>query len=218
MPRHYVMLLLAFVLLCESQTTAPESRLGFSSGALTQERKDEAAFTSELSTESISALHLALTKRPHIAGTPASNAVAEMLRKRLAEAGLETEDHQFEVYLSTPQSITIDLVEPAQETLSVREPANPIDPDSANPELGPAFVAYSASGAVTAPVVYVNYGLPPDYDQLAAAGVDVKGKIVMARYARSHRAVKIHTAEEHGAAAIVIYSDPADDGYAKGLT
>jgi N-acetylated-alpha-linked acidic dipeptidase len=221
MPRHYALLPIAFVIafvrLCESQTPAPETRLGFSGTALIQERKDEAAFTAELSTESISALHLALTKRPHIAGTPASNAVAEMLRKRLAEAGLETEDHQFEVYLSTPQSITVELVEPAPEALSVREPANPIDPDSANPELGPAFVAYSASGTVTAPVVYVNYGLPPDYDQLAAAGVDVKGKIVMARYARSHRAVKIHTAEEHGAAAIIIYSDPADDGYAKGL-
>lgn len=217
MPRHSTLFLLAFALLCDSQTPAPETRLGFSSTALVQERKDEAAFTAELSTESISALHLALTKRPHIAGTPASNAVAEMLRKRLAEAGLETEVHEFSVYLSTPESITIDLVEPSQESLSVREPANPVDPDSANPELGPAFVAYSATGTVTAPVVYVNYGLPPDYDQLAAAGVDVKGKIVIARYARSHRAVKIHTAEERGAAAIIIYSDPADDGYAKGL-
>ena len=67
-------------------------------------------------------------------------------------------------------------------------------------------------------MVYVNYGLPPDYAKVEAAGVDVRGKIVMARYARSHRAVKIHTAQEHGAAAIIIYSDPADDGYAKGLT
>jgi N-acetylated-alpha-linked acidic dipeptidase len=217
MPRHSTLFLVAFALLCDSQTPAPETRLGFSSTALVQERKDEAAFTAELSTESISALHLALTKRPHVAGTPASNAVAEMLRKRLAEAGLETEVHEFSVYLSTPESITIDLVEPSQESLSVREPANPLDPDSANPELGPAFVAYSASGTVTAPVVYVNYGLPPDYEQLASAGVDVKGKIVIARYARSHRAVKIHTAEQHGAAAIIIYSDPADDGYAKGL-
>src|ERR1035438_805290 len=190
MPRLSVPLLIAYAALCEAQT--PDSRLGFSSAALVEERKNEAAFTSELSTESISALHLALTKRPHIAGTPASNAVAEMLRKRLAEAGLETEVHEFSVYLSTPESIAIDLVEPSKESLSVREPANPLDPDSANPELGPAFVAYSASGTVTAPVVYVNYGLPPDYDQLAAAGVEVKGKIVIARYARSHRAVKIH--------------------------
>jgi len=215
MPRLAPSLLIAFAALCESQTS--DSRLGFSSAAFGDERKNEAAFTAELSTESISALHLTLTKRPHIAGSPASDAVAEILRKRLAEAGLETEVHQFEVYLSTPKSITVDLEEPAKESLSVREPADPRDPDSSNPGLGPGFVAYSASGVVTAPVVYVNYGLPPDYDQLTAAGIDVKGKIVIARYARSHRAVKIHTAEEHGAAAIIIYSDPADDGYAKGL-
>ena len=195
----------------------PDSRLGFSRAALVDERKNEAAFTAEISTDSISSLHLALTKRPHIAGSPASDAVADLLRKRLAESGLETEVHQFEVYLSTPKSIAVDLIEPAKEALNVREPADPRDPDSSNSELGPGFVAYSASGAVTSPVVYVNYGLPPDYVQLAAAGIDVKGKIVIARYARSHRAVKIHTAEQHGAAAIIIYSDPADDGYAKGL-
>ncbi len=219
MGRFSLLIVIAFAIVCESQTPpAPvESRLGFSSASLLQERKDEAGFISELSTESISAIHLAVAKRPHIAGSPASMAVADMLRRRLAEAGLETEVHEFQVYLSTPQSISVELVEPVKEPLSVREPANPIDPDSANPELGPAFVAYSASGSVTAPVVYVNYGLPPDYDKIAAAGVDVRGKIVMARYARSHRAVKIHTAQERGAAAIIIYSDPADDGYARGL-
>ena len=103
------------------------------------------------------------------------------------------------------------------ESLVVREPASPNDPDSADPDLGPAFVAYSASGTVSGPVVYVNYGLPPDYARLTAAGIDVRGKIVIARYARSHRAVKIHTAEKAGAAGIIIYSDPADDGYARGL-
>jgi N-acetylated-alpha-linked acidic dipeptidase len=153
-----------------------------------------------------------------MAGTPASMAVAETIRQGLESAGLQTEVHEFQVYLSTPRSISVELVEPTREPLNVREPANPLDPDSANPELVPAFVAYSASGEVQAPVVYVNYGLPPDYAKVEAAGVDVRGKIVMARYARSHRAVKIHTAQEHGAAAIIIYSDPADDGYAKGLT
>ena len=100
----------------------------------------------------------------------------------------------------------------------MREPPSPADSAGAHPELGPAFVAYSASGTVTAPVVYVNYGLPPDYARLAAAGVDVRGKIAIARYARSHRAVKIHTAEQAGAAGIIIYSDPADDGFARGTT
>jgi len=201
-----------------AQAASPDARLGFSSRAIVQERNAEAKYTAELSTDSISQFHRTITKRPHMAGTPASMAVAETIRQGLESAGLQTEVHEFQVYLSTPRSISVELVEPTREPLNVREPANPLDPDSANPELVPAFVAYSASGEVQAPVVYVNYGLPPDYAKVEAAGVDVRGKIVMARYARSHRAVKIHTAQEHGAAAIIIYSDPADDGYAKGLT
>ncbi len=197
---------------------SPDARLGFSSRAILRERDAEAKYAAHLSTESISEFHRVITKRPHVAGSPASMAVAETIRQGLENAGLRTEVHEFQVYLSTPRSISVDLVEPTREPLNVRDPANPLDPDSANPELVPAFVAYSASGQVQAPVVYVNYGLPPDYAKVEAAGVDVRGKIVMARYARSHRAVKIHTAQEHGAAAIIIYSDPADDGYAKGLT
>jgi len=217
-------LALAFAAACggKSQPTAhhssPEARLGFSSRSIVGERDAEAKYTGQLSVDSISAFHRTITKRPHIAGTPASMAVAETIRKGLESAGLKTEVHEFQVYLSTPRSISVELVEPTREPINVREPANPLDPDSGNPELVPAFVAYSASGEVQAPVVYVNYGLPPDYAKVEAAGVDVRGKIVMARYARSHRAVKIHTAQEHGAAAIIIYSDPADDGYAKGLT
>ena len=191
--------------------------LGFSSTALVHERDSEAAFVKNLSIESISYLHREVTKRPHMAGSDASMAVAEIIRKSLENAGLVTEVHEFEVLLSTPKSIGVELTAPAREPLSAREPPDPLDPDSRNPELGPAFVAYSASGAVQAPVVYVNYGLPPDYDKVAAAGIDVRGKIVIARYARSHRAVKIYTAQQHGAAAIIIYSDPADDGFAKGL-
>ena len=191
--------------------------LGFSSTTLVHERDSEAAFVKNLSIESISYLHREVTKRPHMAGSEASMAVAEIIRKSLENAGLVTEIHEFEVLLSTPKSIGVELTAPGREPLSVREPPDPLDPDSRNPELGPAFVAYSASGAVQAPVVYVNYGLPPDYDKIAAAGIDVRGKIVIARYARSHRAVKIYTAQQHGAAAIIIYSDPADDGYAKGL-
>ncbi len=182
------------------RAASPDARLGFSSRSIVPERAAEAKFTAQLSIESISQFHRTITKRPHIAGTPASMAVAETIRKGLESAGLETEVHEFQVYLSTPKSINVELVEPTRQPLNVREPANPLDPDSANPELVPAFVAYSASGEVQAPVVYVNYGLPPDYAKVEAAGVDVRGKIVMARYARSHRAVKIHTAQEHGAA------------------
>ena len=196
----------------------PDARIGFSTRALVEERKAESAFAAQLSTESISRFHRDITRRPHTAGSPASMEVAEKIRQGLHDAGIETEVQEFQVYLSTPRSISAELLEPVQEPLNVREPANPLDPDSSNPELAPAFVAYSASGDVRATVVYVNYGLPPDYAKVEAAGVDVRGKIVLARYAKSHRAVKIHTAQEHSATAIIIYSDPADDGYLKGLT
>ncbi|MDH4064849.1 MAG: CocE/NonD family hydrolase, partial [Acidobacteriota bacterium] len=193
------------------------SALGFSPARFATERDAERRFLAGISTDRMSAVHQQVTRHPHMAGTPRSMEVAETLKKTLENAGLQTEIHEYQVYLSTPRSISVDIVSPVAESLVVREPSSPDDPDSAHPELGPAFVAYSASGTVTAPVVYVNYGLPPDYARLAAQGVDVRGRIVMARYARSHRAVKIHTAEQAGAVGIIIYSDPADDGYARGL-
>ncbi len=177
----------------------------------------EQRFLDGVSTESISAVHRQVTEHPHIAGSVRSMEVADRVRRALDTAGLQTEVREYVVHLSTPKSVTVDLVSPVAESLTVREPVDPRDPDGAHPELGPAFVAYSASGTVSAPVVYVNYGLPPDYARLAAAGVDVRGKIVIARYARSHRAVKVHTAEQAGAAGIIIYSDPADDGFARGV-
>lgn len=185
---------------------------------LTPAREIEQRFLDGVSTESISTIHRQVTEHPHIAGSARSMAVAERVRRALDAAGLQTEVRDYLVHLSTPRSVKVDIVAPVALSLAVREPASPSDPDSAHPDLGPAFVAYSASGTVTAPVVYVNYGLPPDYARLAAAGVDVRGKIAIARYARSHRAVKLHTAEQAGAAGIIIYSDPADDGFARGLT
>ena len=176
----------------------------------------ERRFLAGVSTESISAIHRQVTEHPHIAGSARSMEVADRVRRALDAAGLQTEVREYLVHLSTPRSVTVDIISPDLESLTVREMAHPADPAGAHPELGPAFVAYSASGTASAPVVYVNYGLPPDYARLAAAGVDVRGKVVIARYARSHRAVKVHTAEQAGAAGIIIYSDPADDGFARG--
>ena len=196
----------------------PGELIGFSPTALKQERAAEAEFLAGVSADAMSAFHSSVTKRPHMAGTPASMEVADTVRKALADAGLETAVREYHVLLSTPRSVSAEITAPTRDTLSIHEPPNEADPDSGHPELGPGFVAYSASGSVTAPVVYVNYGLPPDYARLRAAGVDVKGRIVLARYGRSHRAVKIHTAQDNGAAGIIIYSDPADDGYVRGLT
>jgi N-acetylated-alpha-linked acidic dipeptidase len=199
-----------------AQRPTPQPLLGFPRAVLDGQRAAEARFIAGVSTEAISDIHRRVTRRPHVAGSAASMEVADTVRRALADAGLETEVHDYSVLLSTPISVNVAVTAPAHSPLPVTEPAMPQDPDSAHPELGPGYVAYSASAKVNAPVVYVNYGLPPDYARVKAAGVDVRGKIVIARYARSHRAVKIHTAQHAGALGIIIYSDPADDGAVRG--
>src|SRR4029453_14163684 len=123
-------------------------------------------------------MHRQVTEHPHIAGSARSMEVADRVRRALDAAGLQTEVRENIVHLSTPRSIQVDIVSPIAEALVVRDPASVEDPDTAHAELGPAFVAYFGSGTVSAPVVYVNYGLPSDYARLAAAGVDVRGTIV----------------------------------------
>ncbi|HXM34684.1 MAG TPA: M28 family metallopeptidase, partial [Pyrinomonadaceae bacterium] len=110
----------------------------------------------------------------------------------------------------------VELVAPHRVRLSTREAVVPQDPTSANPKITPLFNGYSASGDVTAALVYANYGLPPDYEALQKAGVDVKGKIVLVRYGNSFRGVKAKVAQDNGAIGCLIYSDPADDGYMQG--
>jgi N-acetylated-alpha-linked acidic dipeptidase len=182
----------------------------------TDERAAEARFAAAISTEHISEFHRRLTREPHIAGTPAGRAVAEEIAAKLRSFGLETEIRTYQVYLSHPVRLRLALLKPEPRELPVTEPANERDASTGHPALTPGFIAYSASGRVRAPVVYVNYGLPADYAALEAAGVSVRGAIVLARYGRVHRAVKVHTAEQRGARGILIYSDPADDGFAQG--
>jgi N-acetylated-alpha-linked acidic dipeptidase len=176
----------------------------------------ETRLRATLSAEQIGAFHARLTREPHVAGTPEGKAVAAELERTLTAMGLATEVRSYDVYLSYPRQIAIRLTQPERRELPVSEAADPRDPDTANPRLMPGFVAYSASGDVTAPVVYVNYGLPTDYAALEAKGIAVRGKIALARYGKVHRAVKVHAAEQRGAVGILIYSDPADDGAAQG--
>ncbi|MSR03251.1 MAG: M28 family peptidase [Gemmatimonadetes bacterium] len=177
----------------------------------------EGRFRAFVSADSISALHAPLTRRPHIAGTPASLAMARHLERTLRRFGLAVEVRAYQPWLSHPKRIAVEMKAPTRHRFSLREPPVPGDPTSAHAELGPGFIAYSGSGTAEAPVVYVNYGLPADYARLASLGVAVRGRIVLARYGQSHRAVKVHTAEAAGAAALILYSDPADDGFTRGL-
>ena len=158
-----------------------------------------------------------LTAEPHVAGTKEDYATAIYVRDQIRSYGIASELKEYEVLLPYPNAPSIvELIRPRREKLAVKEPVIAEDPSSSNPKIIPVFNGYSPSGDVTAPLVYVNYGLPPDYEALKKLGVDVTGKIAIARYGNSFRGVKAKVAQEHGAVGLIIYSDPADDGYMRG--
>ena len=157
-----------------------------------------------------------LTSAPHLAGTEASRSIAEHLRDKLRSYGFDSEIAAYKVWLPMPVKLELEMTEP--EKMALARPEEPIAEDAAtnDPRAVPGMHGYSAPGDVTAPVVYVNYGLPDDYNKLAEIGVKVEGKIALARYGNSYRGVKVLVAEEHKCAALILYSDPADDGYVQG--
>ncbi len=158
----------------------------------------------------------AMSKEPHHAGSPAGKRVAEYVLARFREWGLEAQIEEFEALLPTPRQRSLELVEPEKFTATLQEPPIAEDQDSTDAGQLPTFNAYSPDGDVSAQVVYVNYGVLADYQQLAKLGIEVGGKIVLARYGGGWRGIKPKLAAEHGAIGCLIYSDPRDDGYFKG--
>jgi N-acetylated-alpha-linked acidic dipeptidase len=156
------------------------------------------------------------SNQPHLAGTPQSKQTAEGILAQLREYGLDAHIEQFEALLPTPKVRVLEITAPVKLRLKLEEPAIPGDPNSKDAGMVPPYNAYSGDGDVTAPLVYANYGLPRDYDVLTENGIDVKGKIVIVRYAGSFRGTKVKVAQEHGALGCIIYSDPRDDGYFQG--
>ena len=158
-----------------------------------------------------------LTAEPHVAGTKEDYATAIYVRDQIRSYGIPAELKEYDVLLPYPKlPSVVEILLPRREKLPLKEAVIPEDPTAANPRIIPLFNGYSPSGDVTASLVYVNYGLPPDYEALKKNGVSVKGKIVLARYGNSFRGVKAKVAEENGAVGVLIYSDPADDGYMQG--
>ncbi len=153
-----------------------------------------------------------LAGQPHVAGTPAQQQTARYVLTQMALAGLDTSRINFAVYLPYPDSIVVERVTPIPLRLALEEPPIPGDPTTAL-RPWPAMNGSSGAGDVTAPVIYVNYGLPEDYALLDSLQIGVRGKIVIARYGHSFRGIKAREAERHGAAALLLYSDPQGDGY-----
>jgi N-acetylated-alpha-linked acidic dipeptidase len=157
-----------------------------------------------------------LSARPHHVGSPYDKENAEWILAQYKQWGWDAHIEEFQVLFPTPKLRLLEMVAPTPFTAKLEEPAVAVDPTSKQKdEQLPTYNAYSPDGDVTAPLVYVNYGLVADYEELARHGVSVKGAIVIARYGESWRGIKPKIAAEHGAIGCIIYSDPADDGYSQ---
>jgi N-acetylated-alpha-linked acidic dipeptidase len=210
--------LLAALTACDLRSDVPIR--GFSPAAARDELATEAELASRLSRDSTAAYFRTFTDEPHPAGSERNRELAEFVAARYRAAGLEdVRVHRYDVLLPWPREVRVEMVAPTRFTASLREDAYPQDPLTAK-DPGPTYLGMSASGDVTGELVYASSGNPADYDRLEAQGIDLKGKIALVRYSvpYSYRGFKALTAERRGLRAMLIYSDPAQDGFTKGKT
>ncbi|HEX3684070.1 MAG TPA: M28 family metallopeptidase [Bryobacteraceae bacterium] len=195
----------------------PKTLDGYTPAASQTERDWEAKFRAVPSPDKQREYMRRLTARPHHVGSAYDKANAEWLLAQFKEWGFDAHIETFEVLFPTPKQEKLEMLEPRRFEAKLTEPPVAIDPTSSQTsEQLPAYNAYSIDGDVTGPLVYVNYGMPDDYEELARYGVSVKGAIVIARYGHGWRGTKPKVAAEHGAIGCIIYSDPLDDGYTAG--
>ena len=201
-----------------ARSQAPAPIRGFFEGSAQAQREREARFRDIPKPENLREYMRVISEEPHHAGAPGSRRVAEYVLGKFKQWGLAAEIEEHEALMPFPTERILELLGPDSYRAELEEPRVDADKDSADAGQLPPFNAYSADGDVTGELVYVNYGIPEDYEQLTRLGIDVKGKIVVARYGRSWRGIKPKLAAEHGAVGCLIYSDPRDDGYFLGDT
>ncbi len=190
---------------------------GFSAEGSRTQRQWEQRLKAIPSPDSLRAYLKVLAARPQHLGSPYGRQNAEWLVRTFTGWGLDAKIETFEVLFPTPKERLLETVAPTKLVAKLREPAVPGDQSSAQTaEQLPTYNAYSIDGDVTGPLVFVNYGVPADYEELERRGISVKGAIVIAKYGGSWRGIKPKVAAEHGAIGCLIYSDPADDGYGQG--
>ncbi len=193
---------------------------GYSAESSRAERQWEEKLRAIPSPDNLRSYMQKLSAHPHHVGSPYDKENAQWIAAKFKEFGLDTHIEQFDVLFPTPKERVVELVEGGPKFVAkLQEPALPQDPTSnQQAEQLPTYNAYSIDGDVTAPLVYVNYGIPEDYEQLERLGISVQGKIVIARYYHSWRGIKPKVAAEHGAIGCLIYSDPHEDGFVQGET
>ena len=219
----FLCVLVLFLITLPAQQQAPGEKLpstplqGFTANSAQQERDWEKKFRAIPSADNLREYMRLMSSHPHHVGSPWDRQNAEWMLARFQEWGWDVHIENFDVLFPTPKERHLELLEPARFVARLQEPPIAGDPTSnQQAEQLPPYNAYSIDGDVTGPLVYVNYGTRDDYEQLDKFGISVKGAIVIARYGGSWRGIKPKVAAEHGAVGCIIYSDPADDGFAEG--
>ena len=200
-----------------SPAAAQPALLGFTEERAAAQRDLESRFDAVLRPENLRTWMQQLTAHPHPVGSPWGKKNAEFMAGLFRSWGYDVALEEFQVLFPTPKTRRLELLAPTRFTATLSEP--PIAEDSTSSQIDealPTYNAYSIDGDVTGELVFVNYGVPADYEELARRGVDVRGKIVLARYGGSWRGIKPKVAAEHGAIGCIIYSDPREDGYTQG--
>jgi N-acetylated-alpha-linked acidic dipeptidase len=215
--RAFVIATLVVIALAARAPGADEPLYGFSPATSKTERDWERRFQAIPSPQIMRDTMRRLSARPHHVGSPYDKDNAEWILARFKSWGLDAHIEQYEVLFPTPKTRVVELVGPVRYVAKLQEPAVANDPTSnQQSEQLPSYNAYSIDGDVTAPLVYVNFGTPKDYETLDRLGVSVKGAVVIARYGGAWRGIKPKVAAEHGAVGCIIYSDPHEDGYVNG--
>jgi N-acetylated-alpha-linked acidic dipeptidase len=207
------------VLILSNSAWPQKSVLGFTPATGVHELEIEQKFTAIPSATEERRQHRIFTSEPHIAGSKRNNELARYIADEWRKQGLEDVIiRRYDVYSTAPKSTSLEMIAPVHYRASLREAGYVDDPNTRNPRVSTAWTGMSVSGDIIAPVVYAHSGNPEDYALLRKQGIDVKGKIVLVRYSNpySYRGFKALTAEREGAAAMLVYSDPAEDGYKKG--
>ncbi|MGD0498768.1 MAG: transferrin receptor-like dimerization domain-containing protein [Bryobacteraceae bacterium] len=213
--------LVCVIFFCSGAPLQPQTAPlpGYSAESSRVERDWEAKFRVIPDPANLRAYMQRLSARPHHVGSAYDKDNAEWILSKFKEWGLDASIETFDVLFPTPKERALEMVEPTRFTARLEEPAVAADPTSSQrDEQLPTYNAYSIDGDVTAPLVYVNYSVPDDYETLERLGISVKGAIVIARYGASWRGIKVKVAAEHGAVGCLIYSDPRDDGFHEGET
>jgi N-acetylated-alpha-linked acidic dipeptidase len=190
--------------------------MGFIPAASAKQLQTEQQFDKSISAVRIGETLKDLSAYPHHLGSPGGKVVAEKILAKFKSYGFDAHLQPYKVLFPTPKTRVLEMTGPTKYTAILKENVLAQDPTSGQAGQLPTYNAWSADGDVTGQLVFVNYGLPDDYETLAAMGIDVKGKIVIAKYGRSWRGIKPKVAYEHGAIGCIIYSDPKDDGYYAG--